>query len=44
MKPKPETAAAPKPAPPALPSESIPPVPPSVFIPETRGANPPQQG
>lgn len=44
MKPKPETATTPKPAPPVLPSESIPPVPPSVFIPETRGANPPQQG
>jgi hypothetical protein len=41
---KPNTASAPKPPPPALPSQGIPPVSPSVFIPEKRGANPPQQG
>ncbi len=41
---KPDTVPTPKPAPPTLPSQGIPPVSPSVFIPEKRGANPPGQG
>lgn len=40
---KPNTVPSPKPEASTLPSQGIPPVSPSVFIPETRGANPPGQ-
>lgn len=41
---KPDTTPPPAPKPSTLPSQGIPPVSPSVFIPEKRGANPPGQG